>query len=256
MKRKFLHILAILAMTLTLFSSCKKEGNKVIPRSKMAKIYAEMLLADQWLQMEPDIRRGADTTLVYEPILEKYGYDSEIYRRSIYKYLDDPERFARIFRTTIEIYDKRLKELNKLKDIFDDNLLKERAREKYRVEINIDEHFPYLRSEPYIHYYDSLDVRIDSATWEYRFTNVERSDTVYEGLKMIIRIDSTAVNDTVAMADSLAVTDSLAIADSLAAVDSVKKVEVKLLKEKTPVNRVRAKENAVLKNELKVLKDE
>ena len=55
---------------------------------------------------------------------------------------------ARIFRTTIEIYDKRLKELNKLKDIFDDNLLKERAREKYRVEINIDEHFPYLRSEP------------------------------------------------------------------------------------------------------------
>lgn len=248
--------MALLVMAAALFSSCKREEDKVIPRSKMAKIYAEILLADQWLQMEPDVRRKADTSLVYEPILEKYGYDSEIYRRSVYKYLDDPERFARIFRTTVEMYDRRLKELNKLKDIYDDDLLREKAREKYRVEINIDDHFPYLRSEPYVHYYDSLDVQIDSATWEYRFADVERSDTVYEGLKMIIRIDSTAVNDSVARADSLATADSLAVADSLAAADSVRKVEVKLLKEKTPVNRIRSKENAVLKNELKILKDE
>lgn len=243
-------------MTVTLFSSCKKEEDKVIPRSKMAKIYAEMLLVDQWIQMEPDVRRGADTTLVYEPILEKYGYDSEIYRRSIYKYLDDPERFARIFRTTIEIYDKRLKELGRLKDIYDDNLLREQARAQYRVEIDVDDHFPYMYSEPYMHYYDSLDVQIDSATWEYRFSNVERSDTVYEGLKMIILIDSTAVYDSLAMADSLAVADSLSVADSLAVADSIKKVEVKLLKEKAPVKRIRKNENAVLKNELKLLKDE
>ncbi len=256
MKRKFLHILALLVMMVTLFSSCKKEEDKVIPRSKMARIYAEMLLVDQWLQMEPDVRRGTDTTLVYEPILEKYGYDSEIYRRSIYKYLDDPERFARIFRTTIEIYDKRLKELERLKDIYDDNLLREKAREQYKVKIDIDDHFPYMYAEPFVHYYDSLDVQIDSATWEYRFNDVERSDTVYEGLTMIIRVDSTAVYDSLAKTDSLAIADSLAVADSLAAVDSLRKVEVKLLKEKAPVNRIRKNENAVLKNELKVLKDE
>ena len=243
-------------MTVTLFSSCKKEEDKVIPRSKMAKIYAEMLLVDQWLQMEPDARRRADTSLVYEPILEKYGYDSEIYRRSIYKYLDDPERFARIFRTTIEIYDKRLKELKKLKDVYDDDLLREKAREQYRAEIDVDDHFPYMYSEPYIHYYDSLDVQVDSATWEYRFSDVERSDTVYEGLRMIIHIDSTAVNDSIARADSLAVADSLVRADSLAALDSIKKTEVRLLKEKTPVNRIRSKEKAILNNGLKVLNDE
>ena len=227
----------------------------MIPRSKMAKIYAEMLLVDQWLLMEPDARRRADTTLVYEPIFEKYGYDSEIYRRSIYKYLDDPERFARIFRTTIEIYDKRLKELNKLKDIYDENLLLEKAREKYKVKIDIDDHFPYMFAEPFVHYYDSLGVQIDSATWEYRFTFVERSDTVYEGLKMIIRVDSTAVIDSLPKADSLVVSDSPAAVDAVKDVP-VKNVEVKLLKEKAPVNNARKKENAVLKNELKLLKDE
>lgn len=255
MKKKFLHILALLVMTVTLFSSCQKEEGKVIPRSKMAKIYAEMLLVDQWLMMEPDARRRADTTLVYEPIFEKYGYDSEIYRRSIYKYLDDPERFARIFRTTIEIYDKRLKELNKLKDIYDENLLLEKAREKYKVKIDIDDHFPYMFAEPFVHYYDSLGVQIDSATWEYRFTFVERSDTVYEGLKMIIRVDSTAVIDSLPKADSLVVSDSPAAVDEVKDVP-VKNVEVKLLKEKAPVNNARKKENAVLKNELKLLKDE
>lgn len=255
MKKKFLHILALLVMTVTLFSSCQKEEGKVIPRSKMAKIYAEMLLVDQWLLMEPDARRRADTTLVYEPIFEKYGYDSEIYRRSIYKYLDDPERFARIFRTTIEIYDKRLKELNKLKDIYDENLLLEKAREKYKVKIDIDDHFPYMFAEPFVHYYDSLGVQIDSATWEYRFTSVERSDTVYEGLKMIIRVDSTAVIDSLPKADSLVVSDSSAAVDAVKDVP-VKNVEVKLLKEKAPVNNARKKENAVLKNELKLLKDE
>lgn len=255
MKKKFLHILALLVMTVTLFSSCQKEEDKVIPRSKMAKIYAEMLLVDQWLLMEPDARRRADTTLVYEPIFEKYGYDSEIYRRSIYKYLDDPERFARIFRTTIEIYDKRLKELNKLKDIYDENLLLEKAREKYKVKIDIDDHFPYMFAEPFVHYYDSLGVQIDSATWEYRFACVERSDTVYEGLKMIIRVDSTAVIDSLPKADSLVVSDSSAAVDAVKDV-AVKNVEVKLLKEKAPVNNARKKENAVLKNELKLLKDE
>ena len=110
-------------------------------------------------------------------------------------------------------------------------------------------------AEPFVHYYDSLGVQIDSATWEYRFACVERSDTVYEGLKMIIRVDSTAVIDSLPKADSLVVSDSPAAVDAVKDVP-VKNVEVKLLKEKAPVNSARKKENAVLKNELKLLKDE
>ena len=131
----------------------------------------------------------------------------------------------------------------------------EKAREKYKVKIDIDDHFPYMFAEPFVHYYDSLGVQIDSATWEYRFTCVERSDTVYEGLKMTIRVDSTAVIDSLPKADSLVVSDSSAAVDAVKDVP-VKNVEVKLLKEKAPVNNARKKENAVLKNELKLLKDE
>jgi hypothetical protein len=72
---------------------------------------------------------------------------------------------------------------------------------------------------------------------------------------MIIRVDSTAVIDSLPKADSLVVSDSSAAVDAVKDVP-VKNVEVKLLKEKAPVNNARKKENAVLKNELKLLKDE
>ena len=89
-----------------LVPSCKREGPRVIPRSKLAKIYAEMFVTDQWIQSKPALRTIADTSLVYEPILERYGYDSEDYQYSIDRYMDDPERFSRILRSTAEILDK------------------------------------------------------------------------------------------------------------------------------------------------------
>ena len=222
MKIAFRYILLCLAMTVILFSSCTKDENKVIPRSKMAQIYAEMMITDQWLQMEPDVRRMADTSLIYEPILQKYGYDSEMYRRSVYSYLDDPERFARILRETIDIFNKRLNELNRIKDIQDAAKEREKAREKFRPDFKAAEHFPYMHDEPYIHYYDSLAVELDSLTNEYRFRNIELSDTLYEGIEMVIKVDSTAICDSIARADSLARVDSLARADSIARLGKAK----------------------------------
>ena len=93
--------------------SCRREGPRVIPRSKLAKIYAEMFVTDQWVQSKPGLRTIADTSLVYEPILEKYGFDSEDYQYSIDHYMDDPERFSRILRSTAEILDKEIKALQK-----------------------------------------------------------------------------------------------------------------------------------------------
>ena len=98
MKIRLLHIAALAVLMCGIISSCAKEDTEVIPRKKMARIYAEMLMTDQWVTSVPGIRMIADTSLVYEPILEKYGYDSDDYRRSIEAYMDDPERFARIFR--------------------------------------------------------------------------------------------------------------------------------------------------------------
>ena len=215
MKKVFLHIFTVLIVSAVLFSSCSGRDEKVIPRKKMARIYAEMFMVDQWFNDNYTLRRLTDTTLIYEPILEKYGYTSEDYRYSVNRYLDDPERFSRILRTTTQILTRRGEELSKIRNEM--TSLEERAKKTARFRIDFDAavYFPYMYSEPYIHYYDSLAVEKDSLTDNYRIVNVDRSDTVYEGLVMVIKVDSTAFRDSIARADSLARVDSLFRVDSL-----------------------------------------
>ena len=203
MKFSLNHILILLAACILIISSCGRDGEKVISRGDMAKIYAEMLVVDQWIQLDQTLRKKMDTTLVYEPILEKYGYDSEDYRNSVYRYLDDPERFAKILREASEIIDERLVELKKLKEAEDLLQDKNEDLKQYRVEFNAADRFPYMYDEPFIHYHDSLAVDLDTLNNEYRFKSVELADTVYEGVLMIVKADTVAVTDTMPAADSI-----------------------------------------------------
>lgn len=203
MKFSLKHILILLAACILIISSCGRDGEKVISRGDMAKIYAEMLVVDQWIQLDQTLRKKMDTTLVYEPILEKYGYDSEDYRNSVYRYLDDPERFAKILREASEIIDERLVELKKLKEAEDLLQDKNEDLKQYRVEFNAADRFPYMYDEPFIHYHDSLAVDLDTLNNEYRFKSVELADTVYEGVLMIVKADTVAVTDTMPAADSI-----------------------------------------------------
>ena len=214
MKRFLLNLM--LMMAAFALTSCKKDEVEVIPRSKLAQIYAEMLVTDQWITNTQGVRLIADTSMVYEPILEKYGYDIEDYLHSVDAYMDDPERFARIFRTSGEIIEKRLKELRRQQFILDQIA----SLPNIRVDFRPEEFAPYLFGESYVHYYDSLAVVIDTADLSYRLMDIARSDTTYDGIRMVIR-------DTIP-ADSLAVADSLALADSLVRVDSLSKIAKKL----------------------------
>lgn len=107
-------VLFFLAMTF----SCT-DGGKVIPKKKMVRIYADMFVADQWLNQNYKAERVADTSFVYEAIFEKYGYDSEDYRASVDYYIQDPDRFARILRQTVleleDRMDEQKAELRKLR---------------------------------------------------------------------------------------------------------------------------------------------
>lgn len=217
------HISVILALSLFLISCSKdKDEGKVIPRSKLAEIYAEMLMTDQWITGTPGIRQIADTSLVYEPILEKYGYTSADYRKSVDKYMDDPERFSRILRTTGELLDKRLTSLKKRKEELDHIRALEKLLHqlKYEADFKAEDFFPYLFDEPYVHYYDSLDVKPDSVLMVYRFNNIDRADTLFDGVRIIVR-DSLDVKDTLAQSDTLAPVDSIAAKDSLTAAGSI-----------------------------------
>ena len=191
MTRLWKHILPLIAAVL--FTSCSKHEVEVIPRSKMADIYMEMFMTDQWISTTPSMRVVADTSLVYEPILAKYGYDKLDYIYSVDYYMNDPERFARILRSCVDKLDKRIRHLNKLKR--QQELEAEAAKkfeqflDSYKTDYEFDEYFPYLGDEPYVHYYDSLAFEPDSLL-VYRLMPIETADTLYDKLEMIVRTDS------------------------------------------------------------------
>lgn len=196
----YLVVLA-LAVGLSLASCGKKE--RVIPREKMAEIYAEMYVLDQWLDDNRSLRREADTSLVYAPVLDKYGYTYDDYLNSVDVYMKDPTRYSRILRRTSEILGSRLTELKAEKKAQEDALKESRRLDSLRnlIHLNVDSLMnTMVRTAPS----DSLVTAFDSLGFvDFRF--VQTSDTTYDGPAMVIRRDSLAV-----VADSLTVlTDTL-----------------------------------------------
>lgn len=202
MIRFWKHILPFVAAIV--LASCSKHEVEVIPRSKMADIYMEMFMTDQWITSTPGMRMIADTSLVYEPILEKYGYDKLDYMHSVDFYMHDPERFSRILRVCVDKLDKRIKHLRKMQR--QQELEAEAAKklekflESFQTEYTFEEYFPYMADEPYVHYYDSLTFEPDSML-VYRLVPIERADTLYDRLEMIIVSDSLSLRDTIQALD-------------------------------------------------------
>lgn len=196
----YLVVLA-LAVGLSLASCGKKE--RVIPKEKMAEIYAEMYVLDQWLDDNRSLRREADTSLVYAPVLDKYGYTYDDYLNSVDVYMKDPTRYSRILRRTSEILGSRLTELKAEKKAQEDALKESRRLDSLRnlIHLNVDSLMnSMVRTAPS----DSLVTAFDSLGFvDFRF--VQTSDTTYDGPAMVIRRDSLAVTS-----DSLTVlTDTL-----------------------------------------------
>lgn len=201
--KKFPAYLVVLALVVGLsLASCGKK-ERVIPKEKMAEIYAEMYVLDQWLDDNRSLRREADTSLVYAPVLDKYGYTYDDYLNSVDVYMKDPTRYSRILRRTSEILGSRLTELKAEKKAQEDALKESRRLDSLRnlIHLNVDSLMnSMVRTAPS----DSLVTAFDSLGFvDFRF--VQTSDTTYDGPAMVIRIDSLAV-----AADSLTVlTDTL-----------------------------------------------
>lgn len=209
MRRHLGNIIGMAASVIISLTSCGKDVAEVIPRKNMAKIYAEMLLTDQWIMNKPGVRLIADTSLVYAPILEKYGYDAADYRMSVDHYMDDPERFAKILRETGEILDARLKDLGiKKQEALRIKKMKLQA-EQYRPDTKWEEIFAGPEVSSRIALADSLVLEADS-TGRYNLVYVERADTVYEGVVMIIdTLTVAAEDDTVSVMDTVVLKDTV-----------------------------------------------
>lgn len=90
-------ILIAVAAVAVCVAACSR-GPKVIPRSKMEKIYTDMLMADQWYAYNTKNKIDIETTLFYEPIFRKYGYTTDDFRASVEYYMRDPLRFSRMMK--------------------------------------------------------------------------------------------------------------------------------------------------------------
>lgn len=187
MKLKVGHIALAGLVLLLLLPGCGRRG-RVIPAGKLADIYVDMFLADQWVSDNYSTRRVADTSDFYGPIFQAHGYTFKDYDRSVNHYLQNPEGYSRLLEKSADILEKRIKSLK------DEQTRREKVEELER----------YLREN----LLPRLDFeKDDSLLW--------RPDSLVVDS---LAVDSLAV-DSLAVADSLAAAmDSLAVsADTLAA---------------------------------------
>ena len=80
----------------------------------MADIYADMVLASEWLQVHPEYEKKADTTLFYELVFKKYGYTFRDYDFSLSHYIKDPLGFSKILDKSSERLEARSKEYEEM----------------------------------------------------------------------------------------------------------------------------------------------
>ena len=182
------HILAAFALVLVLLSCGRKE--KLIPRSTMSLIYADMFLADQWLIPRTDEFKRADTMRFYEPIFEKYGYTTEDYCYSVSHYLKDPRRFAKVIQKSSSMLveeHKRLEEVLRDRDAVEGEI---RSLMGHAARVKV------LYDTSFFAYAGSHAVDMESDEWG-----------VYLPRTREYSVDSLPPADTLAPLDSLKVPD-------------------------------------------------
>lgn len=95
--RRNLHILILL---LLVAFSCR--GPQRIPREEMEDIFYQMLIQDQQIKQDRNLKRQADTSLVYEGIFESYGYTTDDFIFSLDYYLEDASRMEKVMENVVK----------------------------------------------------------------------------------------------------------------------------------------------------------
>lgn len=108
------NILIVLSLSTMLFAASSCTGKGIIPEKKMSKIIAEMYLADQYIDITPQLRNQTDSMLVYQGILQKYGFTQEEYVGSIRYYMGISNKMYKIHSAAKQILMKRKHELDKI----------------------------------------------------------------------------------------------------------------------------------------------
>ncbi|MFA5768542.1 MAG: DUF4296 domain-containing protein [Bacteroidales bacterium] len=79
--------------TIFFLTGCTGPSARRIPKEDFQLVLREMFLTDLILERDGTLGRLADSTLVYPPILEKYGYTTEQFLATLDHYASRPARF-------------------------------------------------------------------------------------------------------------------------------------------------------------------
>lgn len=185
--KRFLRLFVVAAVMALSLVSCTR--GRVISRSKMAKIYAEMLVRDQWISTHSYTRGMADTSFVYRDILRRYGCTEADYRASVDYYIKDSERYSRILKKSAEILEKKHKELQELQTQLDS------IKRITKVDVNMARDGLHQLSNlknPGNMKVDSVVIFLDTArSWDWHIDPSKGWDTLWRGPMM--DIDTTIV---------------------------------------------------------------
>ncbi len=96
-------------MVVTAVMGCGEEG--VISKGAMANIVAEMYLADQYIEKNPEMMGQTDSLAVYPAVIEKNGYTVEEYKASVRYYLQRDDEYNLILKSAMASMEEYVKEL-------------------------------------------------------------------------------------------------------------------------------------------------
>jgi len=108
--RRALYIVLVLVMA----AAC---GPHRIPRDDMEDILYRMLVQDQQIKQNPQLRRQADTMLVYEGVFQAYGFNTDDFLYSLEYYLEEPARMEKVMEKVGDRLEKESKALQKEIDL-------------------------------------------------------------------------------------------------------------------------------------------
>jgi len=89
-----MRLLKALLISLLIFTSC---GESRIPKQKMSKIIAEIYISDRYINTNQELVRAVDSSFLYEPIFNKYGYTTKDFIYTINYYVEQPAKLRAIY---------------------------------------------------------------------------------------------------------------------------------------------------------------
>ena len=103
---------------MALLSSCGSE-EVIIPASDMMSIYQDMFYIDQCVDMVPEVRLSADSLIIYQSIIESYGYTCEQFIEAIAQYKRHPKQFARLMEGVRDDLREQKEEIYRVRHLMD-----------------------------------------------------------------------------------------------------------------------------------------